>query len=124
MLIELITRIAIKVGIESSLLLAVANVESNVKIVNYFNDNHSSYGIMQVELRTAREILPFVDSIALQQPEVNIYVAAKYLKKMQDRYGYIKGISAYNAGRPIESNKNYVKKVLDIRDTLNKRHKK
>lgn len=101
------------------LLLSICNVETKLRNVNNYQDhNGSSYGIAQIKLGTARDIEPAVDILALQMPEVNMTMAAKYLKKLSKKYKTDREIiAAYNAGGAYYKNgelinKNYVDKVM------------
>lgn len=125
-MVETILAIAKTIGVSGQMLLAICTVESNLHNVNNFTDPHhhrpkGSYGACQVSLDVAREINPELDILALQQPNVNIEVAGKYLKKLEIRYGNIfDAVSAYNCGSVRKdlngqySNKRYVDKVAAI----------
>jgi hypothetical protein len=102
------------------LLLSICNVETGLKNINHYQDhNGGSYGVAQVQLRTARGIDKHVDLLALQSPEVNITIAAKYLKQLSKRYKTDREIiAAYNAGGVYYKNnelinKKYVDSVID-----------
>lgn len=110
-----------KVGISASLLTSVCMVESGLRSVNNFTDNyHSSHGICQIQLPSAREIIPYVDALALQQHSVNSYIAARILKRKIRKYGLELGIASYNSGSPkytksgVLINQAYVQNVLDL----------
>jgi soluble lytic murein transglycosylase-like protein len=117
---SIITFAAKAAGISPSLLFAICMVESNLQPRNNFKDRyHSSYGLAQLQLPTAREVIPYIDALALQQPQVNLYIAARVLKKKLDLYGPYFGIAAYNSGSPkFRNNKlinlNYLDKVLFV----------
>lgn len=101
----LIEEIAAKYGVDANLVKGTIKKESNwdVNASRYeAHINDSSWGLMQVLLRTARETLgrPELTLQELQRPEVNIEAGTKYLAKQLTRYkGNIRdAISAYNAG--------------------------
>lgn len=126
-MIELFTVIANKVGVSTSLLLAICTAESNLHNMNNFKDGNGkgSHGICMVNVNTARTLVPHADMLALQQIKFNIKIAAMYLKQKQDKYAYEDlYIAAYNAGIPIFNkrgkliNHKYVEKVLKIRENI------
>lgn len=118
---------AIKHGISLYLLMAVCSVESglDVKAVN-LNDgigSRASYGICQVQYRTARHLgmkeshhceEKNVKKCKLMKPEINIDYAARYLVRQLVRYRFdeAKALSAYNAGSYSTKNPQYVHKVV------------
>lgn len=119
-MVHLIVGIANKVGVSPFLLLSICQVETGMKVLNNYADG-GSYGVAQVQLKTARSIVPNVDILALQQPEVNVLVAAKYLKSLLNKYNNDewKAIAAYNAGslrykNGMLINKKYVDKVKKV----------
>lgn len=72
-----------------------------------------SHGLFQIKLATAKMLGFKGKAKDLMQPDINTYYAAKLIRRLYDKYGdTVKVISAYNAGRPIKSNKDYVHKVL------------
>lgn len=120
-MIELIVQIANQVGISSSLLLAICTVESDLRNINNYNDRvEASLGICQVQLTTARSLVPHADRLALQQVEFNLTVAALYIKKLSNKYELIDEIiSSYNMGsvkkiNGVYSNQSYVDKALAL----------
>jgi soluble lytic murein transglycosylase-like protein len=117
----LISTIATKVGISATLLLSICTVETNLRNVNNTTDPHGgSFGICQLNLKTARSIHKYVDRLALQQPQVNIEIAALYLKKLNKKYkNEWHVVAAYNAGKArIENgfylNQGYVDRVKRV----------
>ncbi len=76
-----------------------------------------------MKVETARMFDPALSENDLMDPEVNMYYAGRYLKWQLNRYGgdINKAISAYNAGRAIESNVYYVSKVLRRRQQYGRR---
>jgi len=73
-----------------------------------------SHGLCQLKLRTARHMGFKGKSVLLRDPAINAQFAAKYLRYQLDRYNndWVKAISAYNAGRYVSGNVNYVSKVV------------
>lgn len=85
-----------------NLLKSVCYVESNhnINAINY-NDGHGhSMGVCQIKYKTAKWLGFKGTENQLMRPEVNIYYAAKYLRKNLDRYGgdVKKALIAYNRG--------------------------
>ncbi len=103
-----------KVGISGTLLFSLCHVETTIlNKIHHHDGGSKSYGICQVKLRTARQFLPGITEAEMMDPYYNALAAAYYLKYQTLRFKDLKkGISAYNAGRPIKSNKKYVKSVL------------
>jgi len=94
-----------------------------------------SYGLFQIQASTAEDLgfvrytstkitvkrgkkfvtkTKSIDHIKeLLNPEINAWYAAKYIKSLYAKYHSTpKVISAYNAGHPVKSNKDYVLKVM------------
>lgn len=124
-MIELFTSIALKVGVSTSLLLAVCTQESGLRTLNNWKDpNGGSHGTCQLNHKTAKMLVPYSDMLALQQPKFNVYVAALYLKKLEDKYLYpALVVAAFNSGSPKYKNnelinKKYVASVLNMRETI------
>lgn len=119
----LILAIATKIGVPGALLLSICAVETNLKNINNFEDGEfGSLGVCQVSPQTAKLFGRHYDSLSLQQPIVNIKIAAKYLKKQLLRYknNTILATAAYNSGTA-KFNKNgklineaYVNRVLKV----------
>lgn len=113
------------------LLLAICTVESSLRphVVNIGDGgsgNHS-FGLCQVSYRTATQMLGMktdktcvtrieTGRCPLFKPDINLYYAEKYLNYQLKRYNndIKKAVSAYNAGKAIKSNKNYVRNVLKL----------
>ena len=75
-------------------------------------------------ISAAKQFFPNITVEDLREPYYNAIVAATYLKYQISRFKG-KGISAFNAGRPIKGNKNYVAKVnknLEVFNVYNKRN--
>lgn len=114
-----------KYSLDPALIKAHIKAESNWDVNASRFEAHktdASWGLMQLMLATAREILgkPDLTTTQLIQPRTNIEAGAKYLRKQLDRYGgNIKSaIAAYNAGSARFTkdgkyvNQPYVDKVL------------
>lgn len=119
---SLVILAAKKVGVSSSLLLAICSHESNLKNVYVKHDGGSpSIGICQIKESTAKMLGFDGDEQDLMIPYVNAKWAAEYVKWQLKRYDHdwCKTTSAYNAGSYTESkvvpgfprNLKYVRKV-------------
>lgn len=119
-------KVAATIGISANLLFAVCQTETGFQTKNNFKDGHGgSYGICELNLKTARSFLPWVDMLALQQNEVNLTIAAMYLKKLQLKYSNnsMHSVSAYNQGlawmtNGVYRNQVYVTKVMKVMEGL------
>lgn len=120
--LEILTNAAHHYQILASVLISLCSVETGLKNLNNLTDrNGGSYGICQVSIRTAKYIEGnHVTTETLSDPYVNAYIAAKYLKKLYDKYGrYDYAVAAYNMGhvKIINNkivNKNYIDKVMKL----------
>jgi Transglycosylase SLT domain len=88
---------------------------------NEWQAQRASWGLCQVMGAVAREIGfhgPYLT--ALVQPELNLDFGARHLAKQIARFGTAAdGLSAYNAGRPVDSNRDaYVLPILRVADAL------
>lgn len=103
------------VGVDPALMYSLCHTETRIRnVINKYDGGSPSYGICQVKLNTARQFFSWIESKHLMNVYVNTFVAATYLKYQSERFkSPLKGISAYNAGRPIKSNVKYVNKVLN-----------
>lgn len=108
-------------NIDPTLLYSVCHTETKIRnVVNKHDGGSPSYGLCQVKLKTAQQFYPWLKAKDLMDEYTNVMVAATYLKWQSDRFKCpIKGISAYNAGRPIKGNKKYVNKVLSTMREIN-----
>lgn len=109
-------------GIPFGLLAAMCHVESNhnpnaVRAADG-RDGRASYGICQIKLATAKEVMPNVTPSQLFDSYTNIEAAGLYLKKKYDKYkSWDLALAAYNAGsvKYLKGHKlangSYVKKV-------------
>jgi soluble lytic murein transglycosylase-like protein len=71
----------------------------------------ASRGLMQILYRTAQGIGYVGSEQGLFDPATNIDFGTKFLAEKLNQYGYPAGVSAYNAGRPITGNAQYVADV-------------
>ena len=90
-------------GLPFSVLKALIATESNfnpnaIRVEVAINDK--SIGLMQVLLRTAREIVPGITEQAMFDPATNIMVGSRSLAKQIARYNgsVASGVAAYNYG--------------------------
>jgi soluble lytic murein transglycosylase-like protein len=73
-----------------------------------------SHGMFQIKLATAKALGFTGTTKDLRKSDINAYYAAKLLRSLYNKYkDTIKVISAYNAGKPITSNKNYTRRVVE-----------
>ena len=113
-----------KYNVEPALVKAHIRQESNWDVNASRYEAHkgdASWGLMQLLLATAREVLgsPSLTTTQLIQPRVNIEAGTKFIADNWRRWGNIRdAIAAYNAGSPrIDSktgkyiNQDYVDKV-------------
>lgn len=121
----IIKEMSVKYNVPEALIKAIIQVESNwdVNASRYeANLNDSSWGLMQVLLKTARDILkkPNLTISELINPRTNIEAGTAYLSYQLKRYNgnITDAIAAYNAGsakfNPVTkmySNQSYVNKV-------------
>jgi len=98
-----------KVGISSSLLLAICSHESGGFLHTHNENDHGtpSFGACQVKEATAIQIGFKLNRKQLSDPKINALIAAKYLKWQLDRYNndYCHAVAAYNSGTYYESKK-------------------
>lgn len=113
----IVNSIASKYNVEPALIKAIIKSESNWNPNAYRSEPHigdASWGLMQVLLKTAREVSknPSLTASELLKPEINIDVGTRYIAKQLVRYsGNMKSaISAYNAGT---ANKNLLGKYTN-----------
>lgn len=113
-MIELITEAANMVGVSAQLLLAICTIESGlVNQINVRDGNSPSYGICQIKYETALMFDKTIKRNELLRTDLNVKMAAMYLKWQLSRYPRWCAVKAYNQGSSkncsIESN--YVYKV-------------
>lgn len=102
-------------GLDPKLLYAVCLAESsgNIKAYVHQDGTSPSIGLCQVKLGTAKGLGFTGTAEQLMQPGTNAHYAAKYLVKKLNRYKNIPmAISAYNAGRAVDFNADYVERVM------------
>lgn len=103
---EVIVSASKQYGVDPNLIKAFIRTESswNPKAIG---DDGKSYGLMQVQLTTARETAgnSALTTAQLMDPTVNILVGTKYVAKQLARYPGNKNaaFSAYNAGSALYS---------------------
>ena len=97
-------RIADKLGIDPIVLNAIIITESqyNPSVIGSFGE----IGLMQIKLSTARLFNPELTKKDLFDWKINLYYGTLYLKDKVHRFGYIRGILAYNGGNGILKYKN------------------
>ncbi len=81
----------------------------------------ASIGLCQIMGAVARELGFRAPSLLeLVKPDVNIDLGAKHLANQISRFGTTAdGLSAYNAGRPVDSNRTaYVNPILRVADAI------
>lgn len=106
-------------GLPDGLLSSLCFTESSHRphVISHFDGGrHHSYGMCQVQLRTAKEIDKKATVNKLLDAHYNATIASKILLKHYKRYGsWEKSIRAYNCGsyRPQCGNK-YYKKVSTL----------
>lgn len=111
-------------GVDLALLYAICSVESRCRpnAINKDDANKAgkalgvkeySYGLFQIKHATARMLGFKGKPHKLLDPTINAFYAAKLLNKLYGKYKHTeKVISAYNAGRYIKHNREYVEKVM------------
>lgn len=90
-------------GLPPGLLESVCYVESGHKVTavrRHDGSSRTSFGICQIQLRTARFVGFRGNVHGLMEPRNNVEYAARYLKYQISRYhgDYSKAVSAYNQG--------------------------
>ncbi len=102
----LVVRIATQYAVPPALVKATIKQESNWDVNASRYEQHlqdTSWGLMQVLLKTGKEVLGN-DQLTIQQliePVTNIIAGTKYLGMLWTRFGNIRdAIAAYNAGSP------------------------
>lgn len=120
--VEILTNAAVSAKVLASVLVSLCSVETGLKNVSNMRDPFGgSHGICQVSIRTAKYIEgDHITVKDLNNPYVNARIAAKYLKRLYDKYGnYEHAVAAYNMGHVRYKNnklcnKKYVDKVLKL----------
>lgn len=102
----IVNEMAAKYGIEPAWVKAHIKAESNWDVNASRFEAHkkdASWGLMQLLLATAREVLGNKELTTTQliQPRVNIEAGTKFLAQLWKRFGNMRdAIAAYNAGSP------------------------
>jgi len=100
--------------VDPALIKAVITKESSWNPQAYRGEpqiNDASRGLMQILFRTAQGMGYGGTPDGLFDPATNINFGSRYLADRLSVYGYPSGVSAYNAGRPITGNAQYVTDV-------------
>lgn len=104
-----------KTVVSAKLVYAVCMVEStgNAEAYSPNDAGTPSYGLCQIKMKTARWLGFKGTEAELMHPEMNAYYCAKYLEYNIRRYATLEeAISAYNAGHAVDTNYEYVEKVM------------
>ena len=88
-------------GVSFELALAVIRRETDYR--NIEGDGGDSIGYMQVQPKWHQERMNRLGVTDLSHPLGNFRVGLDYLKELTDKYGIEKGLTAYNSGKPGES---------------------
>ncbi|MGH2670475.1 MAG: transglycosylase SLT domain-containing protein, partial [bacterium] len=102
--LSVIQREATAQGVEATLIMAHVVRESSFNHLATHRDvdGGMSYGLMQLRLETARELVrnPKLPPEVLFNPDLNVQLGTRYIAKQLARYGgsYPDAIAAYNAG--------------------------
>lgn len=102
----IINEMSQKYGIEPAWIKAHIKAESNWDVNASRFEAHktdASWGLMQLMLATAREVLgdPNLTTTQLINPRTNIEAGTKFLSQLWRRFGNMRdAIAAYNAGSP------------------------
>lgn len=108
---------AVRTGVNPCIIAGIIHQESQ--------GNHTlvtgkppTYGLMQLQERTARAHGLKGSVTNLLNPETNIKVGTSYYAAQVNRYrgDWMKAMSAYNAGHATAKNKAYVKDVVELSD--------
>lgn len=101
-LLALFNSVSLQFGLPKDLLASICYVESNynVNAIHHDDGNGDSLGVCEIKLSTAQWLGFKGSQHRLMSPEVNAYYAAKYLKKLIDRYDgdVTLSVIAYNMG--------------------------
>jgi len=98
---------------DPELIVAIAHVESRLEAKALNTDGVPTYGLMQLQLQTARNQGFKGKAEELFNWQKNVEFSVKYLRHLLDAYSfdYAAVISAYNAGRPLKRGRVYVNQV-------------
>jgi len=96
---DVINRIADAIGVPRAVAQALADTEDNLRDASAVRDAGESYGLLSVQLPTAREYGYSGSSEGLKDPATNVLYGLRYLKAMYQRFGdWSRAYAAYNAG--------------------------
>lgn len=106
-------------GIPQGLLQTICEVESNLNphavVERDGIGGRTSYGVCQVQLRTARHFSPSISATELLDPFTNARIAGLYLRSQYERYGrWDRAIVAYNRGSSTTGLNSYSRKVMSL----------
>lgn len=115
---------AIMFDLDTKLFYNQIKMESSFKSLAY--SRVKAIGPGQIRVNTGKYISPEIHSVFLWVPFVNVYISAKYMRYLLDKYNgnYSLALVAYNWGETnvdkkikgikIEKNKNYIYKFKNI----------
>ena len=96
---DIISHASKRFGLAKSLIGAIIWTESRNN-AQAIGDGGASFGLMQIQCRTARD-MEFQGSCSeLQTPPRSVFYGSKYLKSRIDKYGLENGVLSYNTGSP------------------------
>lgn len=113
-----IEKYATEYEVDPYLVLAIIHVETGSTYINKTKPNsHGAVGLMQILERNVacnnspggcqQKVWEGFTKDDLKNPERNIELGVRYLKYLQDRFGYELGITAYNQGEGNVARKTY-----------------
>jgi len=101
---DLISNASQKFGLPKSLIAAVIYTEAGNDPAAV-GDNGNSFGLMQVQCRTARDMEFQGQCTQLKSPHSSVFFGSKYLRNRIDKYGLELGVLSYNTGSPTRAGK-------------------
>ncbi len=101
-------------GLRYELMLALIRKETDYR--NLMGDGGESYGYCQVQPRWHRERMERLGVTDLMDPAGNFRVACDYLAELLDQYDLPQALTAYNSGKPGESE--YAETVIGYMEEL------
>lgn len=101
-------------GLRYELMLAVVRKETDYR--NVTGDGGESYGYCQVQPRWHKERMERLGVTDLMDPASNFRVACDYLAELLERYELPQALTAYNSGKPGESE--YAETVIGYMEEL------
>ena len=99
--VSIINNTAQQLGLDPDLIAAIIYVETGGR--NVTGDQGRSFGLMQVQYGTARDMGFKGQPDDLMNPVSSIFFGSKYLKNRIDKYGLEFGVLGYNTGTPIRN---------------------